>query len=228
MAVAAGVTFYALLALFPGVRGPRLDLRPVRRPRDDPGAPRRRLGRSARRGAGDHRRAGQAHRHEGRRHAGLRLPLRPRHLALERQRRHEGALRCAEHRLRRGGEAQLRQAERRVAPVHPRRDRLPPPGPRRGRRAAGRPRLRRSRQRHRMAALAGALADPSAPVVLAGLAVLYRYGPSRDKAEWRWVTPGGLGRPCCGSSPRCCSPGTWRTSAATTRPMARSARPSAS
>jgi membrane protein len=29
-------------------------------------------------------------------------------------------------------------------------------------------------------------------VVLAGLAVLYRYGPSRDKAEWKWVTPGGI------------------------------------
>ena len=29
-------------------------------------------------------------------------------------------------------------------------------------------------------------------VVVAGLAVLYRYGPSRDKAEWKWVTPGGL------------------------------------
>ena len=28
--------------------------------------------------------------------------------------------------------------------------------------------------------------------VVAGLAVLYRYGPSRDKAEWKWVTPGGL------------------------------------
>ena len=24
--------------------------------------------------------------------------------------------------------------------------------------------------------------------VLLGLAVLYRYGPSRDKADWRWVT----------------------------------------
>jgi membrane protein len=29
-------------------------------------------------------------------------------------------------------------------------------------------------------------------VVIAGLAVLYRYGPSRDKAEWKWVTPGGI------------------------------------
>jgi len=29
-------------------------------------------------------------------------------------------------------------------------------------------------------------------VVVAGLALLYRYGPSRDKAEWKWVTPGGI------------------------------------
>ncbi|WP_210484688.1 YihY/virulence factor BrkB family protein [Microvirga antarctica] len=29
--------------------------------------------------------------------------------------------------------------------------------------------------------------------VVIGLAVLYRYGPSRDSAKWRWVTPGGLG-----------------------------------
>jgi membrane protein len=28
--------------------------------------------------------------------------------------------------------------------------------------------------------------------VIARLAVLYRYGPSRDKAEWKWVTPGGI------------------------------------
>ena len=34
------------------------------------------------------------------------------------------------------------------------------------------------------------------PVLLAavvlGLAVLYRYGPSRDRASWKWVTPGGI------------------------------------
>ncbi|ANY82886.1 hypothetical protein BB934_32165 (plasmid) [Microvirga ossetica] len=34
------------------------------------------------------------------------------------------------------------------------------------------------------------------PILLAcvvlGLSLLYRYGPSRDKAEWKWVTPGGL------------------------------------
>jgi membrane protein len=29
-------------------------------------------------------------------------------------------------------------------------------------------------------------------VVVLGLAVLYRYGPSRDKPEWKWVTPGGV------------------------------------
>jgi membrane protein len=29
-------------------------------------------------------------------------------------------------------------------------------------------------------------------VVVLGLSVIYRFGPSRDKAEWRWVTPGGI------------------------------------
>ncbi|WP_445500732.1 YhjD/YihY/BrkB family envelope integrity protein [Microvirga sp. G4-2] len=29
-------------------------------------------------------------------------------------------------------------------------------------------------------------------VVVLGLAVIYRYGQSRDKAEWKWVTPGSL------------------------------------
>ena len=29
-------------------------------------------------------------------------------------------------------------------------------------------------------------------VVLFGLAMLYRYGPSRDAPRWRWVTPGGI------------------------------------
>jgi membrane protein len=28
--------------------------------------------------------------------------------------------------------------------------------------------------------------------VVFGLALLYRYGPSRDRAEWKWVTPGGI------------------------------------
>ncbi|WP_236841898.1 YihY/virulence factor BrkB family protein [Bosea sp. PAMC 26642] len=29
-------------------------------------------------------------------------------------------------------------------------------------------------------------------ILLLGLAVLYRYGPSRDKAQWAWVSPGAL------------------------------------
>jgi membrane protein len=29
-------------------------------------------------------------------------------------------------------------------------------------------------------------------VIVAGLAVLYRYGPSRDEAEWKWLTPGSI------------------------------------
>ena len=28
--------------------------------------------------------------------------------------------------------------------------------------------------------------------VIFGLAVLYRYGPSRDKARWQWITPGSV------------------------------------
>ncbi len=28
--------------------------------------------------------------------------------------------------------------------------------------------------------------------VVAGLSLIYRFGPSRDKAGWRWVTPGGI------------------------------------
>jgi len=28
--------------------------------------------------------------------------------------------------------------------------------------------------------------------VILGLSLIYRFGPSRDKAEWRWVTPGGI------------------------------------
>ena len=27
-------------------------------------------------------------------------------------------------------------------------------------------------------------------IAIAGLAILYRYGPSRDNAEWKWITPG--------------------------------------
>jgi membrane protein len=29
-------------------------------------------------------------------------------------------------------------------------------------------------------------------LVMLGLAVLYRYGPDRDKPQWRWVSPGAI------------------------------------
>ena len=29
-------------------------------------------------------------------------------------------------------------------------------------------------------------------LVMAGLALLYRFGPDRDKPQWRWVTPGAI------------------------------------
>jgi membrane protein len=29
-------------------------------------------------------------------------------------------------------------------------------------------------------------------IVIAGCSVLYRYGPSREHARWRWITPGGI------------------------------------
>ncbi|WP_230530195.1 YihY/virulence factor BrkB family protein [Microvirga roseola] len=29
-------------------------------------------------------------------------------------------------------------------------------------------------------------------VIVLGLALIYRFGPSRDKPEWKWITPGGL------------------------------------
>jgi membrane protein len=34
-------------------------------------------------------------------------------------------------------------------------------------------------------------------LVLAGLAVLYRFGPDRDKPQWRWVSPGAIAATVC-------------------------------
>jgi membrane protein len=65
-------------------------------------------------------------------------------------------------------------------------------------------------------------------VVGVWLAVIYRFGPSRRDPKWRWVTWAASRRPSCGLRPRCCSPGTWPTSTATTRPMVPSAPASAS
>ena len=37
-------------------------------------------------------------------------------------------------------------------------------------------------------------------LVMLGLAVLYRFGPDRDKPQWRWVSPGAIAATSCGSS----------------------------
>jgi YihY family inner membrane protein len=58
--------------------------------------------------------------------------------------------------------------------------------------------------------------------ILFALACLYRFGPSRERPQWRWVTW------ASGWSAPCCCRGMWRTSAAITRPMARWGRSSAS
>ena len=64
---------------------------------------------------------------------------------------------------------------------------------------------------------------------LVGLSALYRWGPSREEAEWKWITPGaGVRGGRRHDRARCCFPGMSPTSGPTTRPTARSARSSAS
>ena len=112
LAVAAGVTFYALLALFPAIAAFVSDLRP-------------------RRGCGDHQPASrpscpaccpggaldvigeQVKRISARAASTLSLTPggQPAALAVERQCRHQGDDRRAQRRLRRGGEARLHQAQ---------------------------------------------------------------------------------------------------------------------
>ncbi len=63
----------------------------------------------------------------------------------------------------------------------------------------------------RPSALAGAVAGG-----VFGLAVLYRFGPSRNKAKWRWVSPGSALAAVLWLAGRACSPGTSPISAVTT------------
>ena len=65
-------------------------------------------------------------------------------------------------------------------------------------------------------------------VVTVFFAFVYRYGPSHATAKWRWVSWAGRSPPCSGSSGRPASRGTSRISAATTRHTARWARSSGS
>ena len=78
------------------------------------------------------------------------------------------------------------------------------------------------------AAAARGLADPAAlaagaaPWRAGAFAILYRYGPSRAPARWRWVIGGSAGRRLrSGWSARWASPGTSTTSPTSTSPTAR-------
>ncbi len=64
-------------------------------------------------------------------------------------------------------------------------------------------------------------------ILMLGLAVLYRFGPSRDEAKWAWVSPARWSPASAGSRARCSSPGTSRISRITTRPTGHSAPSSA-
>ena len=173
----------------------------------------------SRRSSRDRRRSGQAHRHQGEGHAGLQLRLRPSHCPLERQRGHEGYLRRPQHRLRRGGKARLYRLNAvslaftaRSAPF-----RAP-----RHRGIVVLPILLNfsGSERHRMAGLLGRW-----PVLLASWSAVWPFSTATARAA---TLPSGGGSlravwwpPYCGLSRPYCSPGTWRTSAATTRPTGR-------
>src|ERR1051325_3221743 len=100
---------------------------------------------------------------------------------MERQCGREGAVRRAQRRPRRGGEAQLHQAQRGVADLHRRGHRLRPARARRRRRPADHIRFRRHHHRRRPALLL---------IVMLGLSLVYRFGPSCSDARWRWITWG--------------------------------------
>ena len=57
-------------------------------------------------------------------------------------------------------------------------------------------------------------------IVVVGLVITYRFGPDREHVQWRWITWGVDWPPRSGSSYRSCSPGTRKISEPTTRPMA--------
>ena len=125
LAVAAGVVFYGLLALFPSRDRLRVVLWAVRQGGRHRPAPRHAGGPASRwrlrhRAGADH-----PHRIEGRREARVRLPVRSRAGAVERQCRDESHHRRAQRRLRRDREARLHHAQSHLARLHARCDRRP-------------------------------------------------------------------------------------------------------
>ena len=63
-------------------------------------------------------------------------------------------------------------------------------------------------------------------ILWAALGLLYRFGPSREHPHWEWLNVGTLAALSCGSSVRPCCRGICRISPITTPPMARWVPPS--
>ena len=118
---------------------------------------------------------------------------RPRHCGVERECRHEGDLRRAQRRLRRGREAQLHQAQPDLADAS-----------RSARSSCCCSRSAPSWCCRWCLRISGFAAEQQAGLlpllrwpalfvlVMLGLAVLYRFGPSRRRAKWRWVSVGSV------------------------------------
>ena len=110
-------------------------------------------------------------------------------IALERERRDEGVIRHAQHRVRRTGKARLPQAQRDVAGVHRRRDRVHPVGAGRSRRHSRNAGISRPVECRR---------SPDPDCALARNVSRTRHRPllhlplrpSRAAPRWRWITWG--------------------------------------
>ena len=191
--IGGGVAFFGFLAIFPAlialisiyglVASPETVAKQVEN-LSDAAARQRRATSSATQLNDDRRQQRQrAHRRPGR--------LDPRR-ALERVRRRRQPDHRGQHRLRRGGDPQLRQAQADVAGADPRRDRL-----RAGHLRPGRRRPRRARARCRWASSARSWPRSLRWVLLlavfaGALAVLYRVAPDRDAPRFRWVSLGAV------------------------------------
>ena len=109
---------------------------------------------------------------------------------MERQRRHQGNVRRAECRLRRKREAQLHQVERHLAGANPWRPYI------RDRILADYHRSSESPVLPRSSGVSEIVNFARWPVLLVVaslmIAVIYRFGPSRDQPQWRWISPADL------------------------------------
>ena len=189
--VAAGVTFYALLALFPATAA-LVSLYGLFADPSTINEHLRLVSGFLPEGALEvDRRSGQAHRlAEG--HARLYVHRHAGAGAVGRQCRHQGDLRCAQHHLQGTREAQLHRAHAAVAALHPWRHRAHAGGAGRHRRRAGRAQASRHsgavRARRSLRLLGGRclyLADPLRPCLSVPIS-----GQAGREPQWRWVTWG--------------------------------------